>query len=226
VVRPERPRDGAPGNGLHHRRLHLDEAARIEERAQRLHHPRAQEEDLAHLRVDDEIDVALPVARLHVLEPVPLLRQRAQRLREHGERLHRHRELARARAEHLARDPDEVAEIEAREQRVVVAELVRARVELDAARAVHQMRERRLAVIALGHQATRQRHGARRRQLLVGGLVEPLRELLRPVRDGIARPEGLDAARVEGVELFPPLADEVVVVVPLAHVRAPRAHSR
>ena len=39
-------------------------------------------EDLAHLGIDDEVHVALAVARLDVLEPVPLLGQRPERLGE------------------------------------------------------------------------------------------------------------------------------------------------
>ena len=44
---------------------------------------RALAEDLAHLRVDDEVDVALAVADLDVRQAVPLLGQRARRLGEH-----------------------------------------------------------------------------------------------------------------------------------------------
>src|SRR5881409_1893214 len=92
--------------------------------------PRAQQEDLADLGVDDQVDVALPVARLDVLEAVPLLGQRTQRLGQERERLHGQRELARARAEHPARDADEITDVEDAEEREVVAELVGARVEL------------------------------------------------------------------------------------------------
>ncbi len=54
----------------------------------------AQEEELAHLRVGDEVAVALAVALLHVREAVPLLRRRLQRLREHRQVLGVDRDLA------------------------------------------------------------------------------------------------------------------------------------
>jgi len=135
VVGPERPRDRAAGDRLHHRRLDLEEAARLEEGAERAHEPRAQPEDLARLRVDDQVHVPLAVARLHVLEAVPLLGQWPERLGEERERLDRHRQLAGPRPEQLARDADEVAEVEVGEARVLVAELVGARVELEVKRA-------------------------------------------------------------------------------------------
>ncbi len=54
------------------------------------------------LRIDHEVHVALSVARLDVLQAVPLLRQRAQRLGEELEVLDGHRQLALARPEQLA----------------------------------------------------------------------------------------------------------------------------
>ena len=109
VVRLEWPGDGAARDRLHHRRLDLQEAARVEEPPQRRDEPRAEQEDRADVGVHDEVHVTLPIAGLHVLEAVPLLGQRPQRLREEAPRLDVDRELAGARAEHLARDADEVA---------------------------------------------------------------------------------------------------------------------
>ena len=43
VMRHERARDRATGNGLHHRRLDFDESMRVEGTAHRLHHLRALE---------------------------------------------------------------------------------------------------------------------------------------------------------------------------------------
>src|SRR2546428_625138 len=103
-------------DGLHHRRLDLEEAARVEERAQRRDEPAPQREGLAHLGIDHQVDVALAVARLDVLQAVPLLGQRAQRLGEELEVLDRHRQLALARPEQLAGDADEVTDIEVRER--------------------------------------------------------------------------------------------------------------
>src|SRR5437773_1328670 len=233
VVRLERARDGAARDGLHHRRLDLEEAARVEERADPLDEPRAQQEDLADLGVDDQVDVALPVARLDVLEAVPLLGQRTQRLGQERERLHGQRELARARAEHPARDADEITDVEVAEEREVVAELVGARVELQPAGPVHEVREGRLAVVAHGHQAPGQAHGAEGFQLGVGGLFQPRGEVARRVRDRVAPAEGIDAASAQRLQFLLTLADQVVGVARLlAHwwppwgYAFPRAQSR
>ncbi len=82
VVRDEWTRRGAAGDGLHHRRLHFDEAMAVEPVADVLHDLGPRHERLLHVIVDDEIDVALPVALLHVGESVPLGWQRAECLDE------------------------------------------------------------------------------------------------------------------------------------------------
>ncbi len=82
VVRDERLGQGAAVERLQHRRLDLDEAARVEEAADGGDDPRALEEHLARVVVGDQVEVALAVARLDVGEAVVLLGQRAQRLAE------------------------------------------------------------------------------------------------------------------------------------------------
>ena len=61
---------------LQHRRLHLHKAATVQEPAQRGDDLGAQDEDLAGGGIGLEVQVALAVARLHVLQPVELLRRR------------------------------------------------------------------------------------------------------------------------------------------------------
>ena len=77
-MRLERARDRATGDRLHHRRLDLEEPAGVEELADAADQARAELEDRARLGVDDQVDVALPVAGLDVLQAVPLLWQRAE----------------------------------------------------------------------------------------------------------------------------------------------------
>ena len=144
------------------------------------------------LRVHDQVDVALPVARLDVLEPVPLLGQRAQRLGQERQRLHRHRQLAGARAHHLAGDADEVAQVQLGEEREVVAELVGPRVELDPPGLVHEVGEARLAVVAQGHDAAGQAHRPQRLQLLVGRRAQPRVQRAGPVRHRVAAAERIE----------------------------------
>ncbi len=85
MVGAEGPGGGASGDGLHHRGLHLDIPALIEKAPDRLQHLGALDEDLTHIGVHEEIDIALPVAELHVGQAVILLRQGQHRLGEKGD---------------------------------------------------------------------------------------------------------------------------------------------
>ena len=69
-------------------------------------------EHLADVGVDDEVEVALPIADLDVLQPVPLLRQRQEALGEELEPRRPDRELVGLGAEQVTRDADLIAEIE------------------------------------------------------------------------------------------------------------------
>ena len=62
--------------------------------------------------VGDEVEVPLPVPNLHVLQAVPLLRERPDRLAEHVERVDLERDLARPGPEHGAADTDPVSDIQ------------------------------------------------------------------------------------------------------------------
>ena len=86
VVRHERPGRGAARERLHHRRLDLDEAARVEEAPDEGDELRADLERPPRLRRDDEVDVALAVPALDVRQAVPLVGERPKRLREEVER--------------------------------------------------------------------------------------------------------------------------------------------
>ena len=88
VVGGEGARRRAAVERLEHRRLDLEEAARVEEGAQRRARARLREQrDLGAPRsFDEQVEVALAVARLDVREAVPLLGQRPQALGEQLER--------------------------------------------------------------------------------------------------------------------------------------------
>ena len=83
VERRERPGVGAARHGLEHRALDLEEAALVEDLADRAEHRRPRGEVAARRLVGDQMEVASPLLEIRVLEAVPLLRQRPQRLREH-----------------------------------------------------------------------------------------------------------------------------------------------
>ena len=128
VVRDEGPRDRAARDRLHHRGLDLEEAEGVEEVAQEPHHARAHAERLARGVVDDQVDVALPIARLGVREAVPLVGQRTQRLHQQAHRFRAHRELAGARAHEHALGADDVAHVPALERLVGGTEGIRLQV--------------------------------------------------------------------------------------------------
>ena len=87
VVRDERPRRRAAIERLHHGRLDFDEAALLQLPPQGRDDLRARHEHFAHFGIGDQVEIALAVARLHVLEAVPLLGHREQRLGEELELL-------------------------------------------------------------------------------------------------------------------------------------------
>ena len=109
VMRREGPRGRTARDRVQHRRLDFEESALGEKPAHRTDGCEANVEDPAGVVVRDEIDITLPVARVGVGEPVPLLRQRAERLRQQLKRLHVDGELAELGLHDLALDADPVA---------------------------------------------------------------------------------------------------------------------
>ena len=98
----------------------------------------------------------MAVARLDVGQAVVLVGRRAQRLREQREAVEPERQLAAAGAEHGAVGADQVAEVEVEQPRHgLLAEHVDARHQLDPARAVDDVEERRLALAAARGEAPR-----------------------------------------------------------------------
>ena len=136
-------------------------------------------EHLAHLGVDDQVDVALAVAHLDVRQAVPLLGQRAGRLGQHDDVLGHDGQLAdaglRQRDRRAAHDADEVAALHLLEQLVGgVADQVLPDPDLNLAGPVEQLDERHLAERAEGDDAAGDlevlvRDQRRRRLLVVGG---------------------------------------------------------
>src|SRR5574338_697626 len=88
-------------------------------RANRREHAASHLEDPARLRIDDEIEVALAVPDLDVLQPVPLLGQRDEALGQELERGGPDRQLVRARSEQVPPHTDEIAEVEQLENRKI-----------------------------------------------------------------------------------------------------------
>jgi hypothetical protein len=155
VMGRERARLAAAVDRLQHRRLHLDEPPGVEPAAHRGHGAGAQHGVGAALLVHDQVEVAPAEAHLRVGQSVPLLGQRPHALGEQLPAAHAQRQLAAAAAEDLAVDPDQVADVELAEG-VVAVRRVDCRLQLQAAAAVDQVGEHRLAVAPARDQPARQ----------------------------------------------------------------------
>ncbi len=161
VMRLERPRRRAARDGLQHRRLDFEEVHRVEEIAQVAQDAVARDEDAAALLVDDEIHVALPITRVDVGHAMPLVGQRPQRLDQHAQFFHAHRELARLGLEQRAGGREDVADVVLLEGFVGLAERIALQEDLDLPGAILQLGEARLAHDALEHHAAGHVHAHR-----------------------------------------------------------------
>ena len=149
VMRHERAGEGAAGNRLHHRRLDLEIAASVEELPHRGQHAAPHLEDAPRIRVDDQVEVPLPVADLDVGQAVPLFGQRQEALRQELEPGGVNRQLVGPGPEHVAFDADEIAEVEQLEEaEVALAERVLPDVDLHPGLAVGDGEKIRLAEAA------------------------------------------------------------------------------
>jgi len=224
VMRAEGARRGPAWDRLHHRRLDLEEVERIEEVTQVADDARASAEDVAARLVHDQVEVAPPVARFGVGEPVPLVGQRPQRLHQQPQRLDAHRELAGLGAEQHAARGQGVADVEALEGVVRLAEGLLLQVELNLPGAVGDLGEARLAHEALEHQPPADLDA---RRIGLEPLAAPLAESVvqlpgESVAAEIVRKWAPVAAQLR--ELRAPLGDQLVLVAPvIAAVSAPAA---
>ena len=151
MVGHERPRQRAAVERLEDRGLDLEEAAVVEPAADRADDLGAEDEQLPRLRIREQVELAMPVARLDVLESVVLLGDVAQRLREQLPVRDQQAQLAAAGLERGPVDADQVADVE-RDEPVegFLAEHIALRVELELALAVDQVDEGGAALVAAG----------------------------------------------------------------------------
>ena len=214
VMGPEGSGDRAPGQGLHHRRLDLEEVPLDEEGADAVYGPAPPAEGLPRGFARDEVDVATAVAQLGVAEAVPLLGQRVQALGEEADLGRAHRELAGAGAEHRPAHRDEVADVEAPKLRVdSLGQVVAADEELDASRDVPEVGERGLAHHPARHEPARDGNPRRLRRELLRGHTPVAR--LELARLGVA-PEvvGIGPSfRPQRLELLPALPDLLALLL-------------
>src|SRR5487761_1308148 len=145
-MREKWPRVAATRHLLEHRGLHLDESTLVEQSAQPGDDLGPRSKHFAHLRVRDQVDVALAVADLDVLEAVPLLGQRPQGLGQKLQRVHLGGRLPAPCTEHRSLHADHIARVEVGKQlEGFGTEDVAAGKQLDATNAVLQVGKGRTA---------------------------------------------------------------------------------
>ena len=137
-------------NGVQTRGLNLHKTAGIHKVADLAHDSGALLKGIAYLRVDDQVNIALTVTHIGVLQTVPLLRQRCKVFGEQRQLGYGNRNLTLLGAEYLALDTDDIADIELLAALVyVLAYVVALDVKLQTAVAVAHIREGSLAHDAL-----------------------------------------------------------------------------
>ena len=159
MVRHERLGIGAARNRVQHRRFHFKEAIFEHVAADGGNCVRAREEAFARLFVHDEVDVALTVAELRILQALVLVGKRTDALGHEANAVDADGEVARLRAEERTRAGDDVAKVERLEvgvgfgaDRVLLHEV------LHDTREVAYGGKARLAHDALEHHAARAGH--------------------------------------------------------------------
>src|SRR5207253_9431508 len=115
---------------------------------------RTLDEDLSDLRVHEEVEVPLTIAKLGVLQAVELVRQREHGLSKERQLANVDRQLARPGPHHVTLYADVIAEVEQLVQREgVLAHAVLTYVDLNPLPALLELREPSLALNANRHHA-------------------------------------------------------------------------
>src|SRR6267143_1698130 len=131
---------------MHHRCFHFDVASPVEKLPQLLDDPRTRHEHLPRLLVGDQIKVPLPVTKLDVRQPVPLLRQRQQRFGEEEQFLDPDGQLLSFRSKHVAAHSNRITQIQQVKQlKTALADNVLLYIHLDATSRSLQVGESGLA---------------------------------------------------------------------------------
>ena len=159
VVGDEGPGGGAARDGVEHRGLHLHIATAVHKVPDMLDELGANDEVALHLRIDDQIHIALAVAQLGVGQAVEFLRQGQQGLREQRHSHNTDGHLSPLGAKNYAVDSYDIADIILLKAVILrLIHLVLPGVELDAAGLVLQVAEGHLAHPPLGHEAAGDGH--------------------------------------------------------------------
>ena len=211
VVGHERTRRSPACDGVQHRRFHFHIAALIQVIAHMANKFGAHLKRLAHLRVDDQVHIALAVPRLAVLQAVEFFWQRQQALAQQYDLGDMHADFAHLRTEHKASDADDIADIKFLERLILLhTHVVPADIKLDVARGVPKVRKAGLAHHALAHHAARHAHAAA--LFTLGHVHKALFHLGGKIRLGIAcQLKGVVSGLLQAAQLFAPDGDQLVI---------------
>src|SRR5580700_488819 len=206
----------AAGYRLQDGRLDLEEASLVERRSQRANQPCTGGEVPALRGAAEQVEVALPVTSLLVLESMEFLGRRVQRLDQRRDRIDENTRLTALGASHRSGDPDDVAEVEQTDHRVRTSRAIGTEPRLQATGLILDVRERHTAEIAQLHDPTGHADTRTVRSVDVGGRV--LRfirgEQVARLVSGRGRREvdavGRNPACGELIDLSPALGEEVV----------------
>ena len=202
VMRDEGTRCSTARKSGQHGGLDLEIVPLVQIAANGLNDLRPLAEGIAYVHIDHEIEIALAIARIHILQTVELFGQRAQRLREQVKVLDAHGNLAATRLEDNTANPDDVADVKTLELLLVLAltEDIHLEIDLYVSCAVIERREGCFAMSAYRHQASRDADFLP--LLVLGEIVIALLEIGSIVRDLEAMPKRGDPHRTERIHLF------------------------
>ncbi len=148
----KRARRGAAGNRMHHRRFDFVEIVLHHEVADGADNAAPFFEDFAHLGINDQVEITLPIAGLDISQTVPLFRQRQQRLGEETQGCRPQGEFTGLGTKRGAAGANDIADIDALEElKGFLADVVATDIDLGATAAVLQLNESGLAKITSGH---------------------------------------------------------------------------
>ena len=152
---------GSSRNRLHHRGLDFQESPLVEESPDLAHDCGALEKDFARGGVGDQIQVALAIAGLRILNAVPLVGKWAQGFGKDNQSSGSDTGFSGSCREALALNPSEISNIELRGhgQRVLV-ELFGIEIDLHASSYVGEIQEATLAHVAVGGDASGEGDGS------------------------------------------------------------------
>ena len=155
MVGDERTRRRAARHGVEHGGFHFHKAAFLKEGAEGTDDFAALAENVADLRIGDEVHIPLAVADFDVGEALVLFRQGPERLGEQGDLITGEGQLVGLGAEKLPVHAHDVADVELFEVFVgFLTHEVFGRIALDTAAAIHKMEKRDLAEGAVGDDAS------------------------------------------------------------------------